>query len=125
MKNPRTFLYFAAILASGIVAYFAWRYFFDPAGISIARGEICTSNETSEELVFSVEAIPGAKIIALLDNGQSLCAPSPIGRPRGIILVGETEEKLACRHEVADAAMIAFLARRHSPQDCDWGSTPH
>ncbi len=95
------FLIYAALLTFLVgLAYFGWRYFFDPRGISLAPAHICTSNETDTELVFSVEAIPGAKITALLGKGERVCAASPISDPAGLVMAGESEDMLLCRIRV-------------------------
>ena len=104
-----------------IAAYFGWRYFFDPAGINIADSEICTTNESGQTLVFSVETKPGAKVIGLLEHGERLCAPSPVKKPAGIVRVGPAEDKLECIYELDGPNQLPFVTAYHGPGNCDWG----
>lgn len=105
------------------VAWYGYRYLFDPAGLSLAKGAICTTNESEHELVFSVESIPGSKMIAFLAKGENLCAPSSTPAPRGIIKAGEDEDHLNCVAEVSGPDEVIFLMRYFSDGKCDWGLT--
>ncbi|MBL4891274.1 MAG: hypothetical protein JKX91_05520 [Rhizobiaceae bacterium] len=111
------------IFALVIVGWYGLRYFFDPGGISLEKGAICTTNESEDELVFSVESIPGSKIIAFLAKGEKLCAPSSTPNPHGIIKAGEDEDHLECVVRVATPEEIIFLSRYFGEGKCDWGKT--
>ena len=113
------FLIFALVVAG----WYGLRYLFDPRGISLEKGAICTTNESEDELVFSVESLPGSKIIAFLAKGERLCAPSSFPNPRGIIMVGEDEDHLKCVVRVTNAEEIIFLSRYFGEGKCDWGKT--
>jgi len=105
------------------VIWYGGRYLFDPAGLSFEKGAICTTNETDNELVFSVESIPGSKMIALLAKGENICAPSSTSNPTGEIKVGEDEDHLACVIQVDKPEDVIFLSRYFGEGKCDWGKT--
>ena len=111
----------AMLLGLGIGGYFGWRYFFDPKGIYIADGEICTSNETDRTLIFSVESKPGSKVIALVEPSQQVCAPSSVAKPSGEIRAGEDEDELDCVYVVEKHGKYPFLTRYMGAGNCDWG----
>lgn len=123
MTNFKKIIVLIVIFALIPVAWYGYRYLFDPAGLSLEKGAICTTNESGQELVFSVESIPGSKMIAFLAKGENLCAPSSTSVPRGIIKAGEDEDHLNCVVEVSNPEEIIFLSRYFADGKCDWGMT--
>lgn len=120
MKIHR-FLIATVIVSLVVMGYFGWRYMFDPKGIYIADGEVCTSNETKLSLVFSVESKPGSKVIALLEPSDQLCAPSSVAKPAGEIRVGETEDEMECVYAMDKHGKYPFLSAYLGKGNCDWG----
>lgn len=123
MKFFKFFLILVVALVLIAAVWYGLRYLFDPQGLSLEKGAICTTNESEDELVFSVESIPGSKMIAFLAKGESLCAPSSVSQPKGVIRAGEDEDRLKCVAEVANPDEIIFLSRYFGEGKCDWGMT--
>ena len=112
---------YAAVLMIVIaVAYAGYRYFLDPRGIDISSSNICIQNESDQMLVFSAEAKSGAQMIAMLGNGEILCAPSPVANDTGTVGVFETEDSIEGCSRNAAAGKTEILEAFSAFDNCKW-----
>ena len=87
ISRPVFFLITASIVLGAFFRQELYAYLVSPDGLSLAKSEICVSNESDQDSIVKIDVENGATNIVLLFTGETICSPSPENESTGTIKV--------------------------------------
>ena len=98
------------------------QFLFEPGGLSIAAGELCVINKTSENLVIDISVEGGARTVTFMVPDEEACAASPEAGRSGKIRVSQQENQGPfCDLDTAVGETVT-LTEFAPPDKCGWQS---